>query len=195
VKFTSALASRIQSECVKPGEDSQDCRDRQRSAAKAKLDPIDDCNADALADGATGRVVPQVGPLCSSCVSGGAIDPKCLKACFEVSLAGFATGLVGDVPVCGDAILQGGEFCDDGNLEEGDCCSALCGILVPGDNQQSCGVGACEVSVPLCTDGEAIECEPAAPGAESLLDADSCTNGADDDCDGLTDAADPGCLI
>lgn len=195
VKFTGALAVRIQSQCVKPGEDSQACRDAQRNALKAKLDPIDDCAADAMADGGTGRVVPQVGEPCSSsCIVGGVIDRKCLKSCFEASLAALASGLVGDVPVCGDGILQGGEFCDDGNLDDGDCCSSLCGISTPAIDEQTCGVGSCEVTVAMCMEGEAVVCEPGAPGAESLLDGDSCANGVDDDCDGGVDVADVDCI-
>jgi cysteine-rich repeat protein len=99
---------------------------------------------------------------------------------------------VGDVPVCGDGILQNGEFCDDGNLDDGDCCSALCGVENLGD--QSCGVGACLVTVPMCVDGGAMVCEPGAPGAESFLDAGTCNNGIDDDCDGATDGADGDCI-
>src|SRR5262249_18587366 len=53
-KFFGTLAGRIQSECVKPGDDSWTCRDQQAAAARKKLDAIDDCAADALADGATG---------------------------------------------------------------------------------------------------------------------------------------------
>jgi cysteine-rich repeat protein len=193
-KFTSVLASRIQSECVQPGDDSEACRDQQANAAKAKLDPIDDCAADVAVDGATGRAVPGVGVPCDSCIGpGGGVDAKCLKACFESSLRELAGGLVGDVPVCGDGIPQNGEFCDDGNTDDGDCCSSLCGVSQPDPNQQSCGVGACQVSVAMCMDGEPVLCEPGAPGEESFL-AGTCGNGADDDCDGSTDAADLDCM-
>jgi len=193
VKFSGALAVRIQAQCVKPGGDSQACRDAQRQALKGKLDGIDKCSVDALADGGTGRVVPQVGEPCDSCIVAGVVDRKCLKSCFEASLADLASGLVGDVPVCGDGILQGGEFCDDGNLADGDCCSSLCGASAPEINEQSCGVGACEVTVPMCAEGEALVCEPGSPGEESLLAGDSCLNGVDDDCDGTLDGDDPGC--
>jgi cysteine-rich repeat protein len=191
VKFLAALAARVQAECVKTGEDSEACRDAQRNALKGKLDPIDDCNADAMADGATGRVVPEVGPPCFTCIPAGAVDKKCLKACFESELAELASGLVGDVPVCGDGILQNGEFCDDGNLVDGDCCSSLCGVENLGD--QSCGVGACAATVPMCVAGEPNACVPGAPGSEGPMGDPSCSNGADDDCDGDSDAADANC--
>jgi cysteine-rich repeat protein len=195
VKYASAVAARIQAQCVKPGEDSQACRDAQRQALKGKLDAIDKCAADAAPDLGTGRVAPQVGTPCDSCIVAGVVDRKCLKSCFETSLADLASGLVGDVPVCGDGILQNGEFCDDGNLSDDDCCSSVCGIAVPADNEQSCGVGACEVTVPMCLEGEAVVCEPGSPGAENFAEGDSCTNGLDDDCDGVVDGADPGCFI
>jgi cysteine-rich repeat protein len=192
VKFTGTLASRIQSECVKPGDDSQDCRDQQLNAVRKKLDPIADCKADALADGGTGRLVPQVGEPCDACITGGVVDEQCLRSCFAEGLASLASGLVGDVPACGDGILQNGEFCDDGNLADGDCCSALCGIESLGD--QTCGVGACEVTVAMCSEGEPLLCEPGAPGIEDFFEAGSCSNGVDDDCDGLTDGADGDCI-
>lgn len=130
LKFTTALAARVQSECVKTGDDSLDCRARQATAVRRKLDAIDDCAADPAADGATGRVVPQAGGSCSACIelAAGGLDAKCLKACFERDLRTLADGLVGDVPVCGDGIPQNGEFCDDGNVEDGDGCSAVCGV-------------------------------------------------------------------
>jgi cysteine-rich repeat protein len=127
LKFTTALAARIQSECVKPGDDSEACRAQQAAAVGKKLDAIDDCAADPAADGATGRVVPQAGGTCSECLVGGT-DAKCVKDCFERELRGLADGLVGDAPVCGDGIPQNGEFCDDGNTADGDGCSALCGM-------------------------------------------------------------------
>jgi cysteine-rich repeat protein len=94
--------------------------------------------------------------------------------------------------VCGDGIVQNGEFCDDGNLADGGCCSALCGIESLGD--QSCGVGACEVTVAMCLEGEPLLCEPGAPGIEDFFEAGSCSNGVDDDCDGQTDGADGDCI-
>ncbi len=74
------------------------------------------------------------------------------------------------LPECGDGVEVAGEECDDGNLEDGDCCSALCtfegaGTMcgsVPGDCvlQGVCdGAGGCVYeSVPdgtLCDDGDA----------------------------------------
>ena len=38
--------------------------------------------------------------------------------------------------LCGDGILESGEECDDGNLKDGDGCSATCG---DGDENADCG--------------------------------------------------------
>jgi|GEM_PF-4991010 len=126
-KYMTALAGRIQSECVSPGDDSEECRAQQAAAVRKKLDAVNECAADPAADGATGRVVAQVGGGCTVCLEGG-VDAKCLGACFARELRALADGLVGDVPVCGDGIPQNGEFCDDGNTADEDGCSALCGV-------------------------------------------------------------------
>jgi hypothetical protein len=58
----------------------------------------------------------------------------------------------------------------------------------------SAGVGACARTGKIgCVSTSASGCKatPAAPGAENT--AQSCKNGIDDDCDGLTDCSDPDC--
>lgn len=127
-KFTTKRVSLVQQRCIKSGVDSRACRDEQSQAARSKLDQIDKCPVDPLVDGATGRVVPDVGTPCEPCMAGGTMDRKCLKACFQSALGELTDGILGDVPVCGDGVLQGGEFCDDGNTQNGDGCSSLCGI-------------------------------------------------------------------
>ena len=158
-KFFAALAVRIQNECVKTGEDSAACRAAQANALRAKLDAIGDCKADVAPDASNGRAVPAVGELCSACIAGAAVDERCVQDCFELELAPLASNLVGDVPECGDGIVQNGEFCDDGNIADGDCCSSVCGVAANTDTQ-TCGVGACEVTVDLCLEGEPQECVP-----------------------------------
>jgi hypothetical protein len=46
----------------------------------------------------------------------------------------------------------------------------------------------------MCVDGEALVCEPGAPGTEGFLATGTCANGIDDDCDGATDGADGDCI-
>jgi cysteine-rich repeat protein len=78
---------------------------------------------------------------------------------------------------CGNGVLDVGEKCDDGNLQDGDCCSANCtfepagsscgdGDLCNGD--ETCdGAGTCDPGIPLdCDDGlfcNGVEvCDPTA---------------------------------
>jgi cysteine-rich repeat protein len=131
-KYLAKRSSLVQKKCVEQAADGADCRSVQAQTARRKLDAVDKCGVDALVDGATGRVVPDVGTPCDLCIDGaGALDRKCLKGCFQSALDALSDGILGDVPVCGDGIPQAGEFCDDGNLDAGDGCSPLCGVEQP----------------------------------------------------------------
>ncbi len=70
------------------------------------------------------------------------------------------------IPVCGDGFVEGIEECDDGNLVDGDCCSAICTLDLAGtpcDDGSVCtsaetcdAVGNCNVgSTLVCDDGVA----------------------------------------
>ncbi len=94
-------------------------------------------------------------------------------------------------PVCGDGLVEGDESCDDGNLLDGDGCSALCAIeLAPvcGDGlvegSESCDDGnlldgdgcsaLCAIELaPVCGDGLVEGSESCDDG--NLLDGDGCS--------------------
>lgn len=73
----------------------------------------------------------------------------------------------------------------------------------------SCVDGVCELDMPVCDDGDVCtqdvcnedldRCDhpPVAepPAQEGPVDDPSCTDGRDNDCDGLTDTDDPGCIV
>ena len=161
--FSAKRLKKIQIECVEANLDSTNCRDNWSRDAKTKLQQIEKCEDNQTADSGTGRIVPDVAPPCDACIDGsGVLDDRCLKACFQLVLDEVTDGLMGDIPVCGNGILQGGEFCDDGNLINGDCCSSTCTVEPP-------------------------------PGTEGPLGDPTCADTIDNDCDGLTDATDPGC--
>ena len=128
-KYLAKRVKKVQKSCVQKGLDSVECRSEQSQALKKMLDGVDRCTVDARVDAGTGRLVPDVGTPCDVCSDGaGGLDRKCLKACFQTALDELSDGIVGNVPVCGDGVRQGGEFCDDGNDLDGDGCSALCGL-------------------------------------------------------------------
>ncbi len=87
-----------------------------------------------------------------------------------------------DPPVCGDAIHQAGEACDDGNFIDGDCCSSTCTAEV--------GL-ACDDGL-FCTTASACnstgDCSAAAYVVCPDADANPCTV---DTCDELT----MGCVV
>jgi cysteine-rich repeat protein len=119
----------IKKKCVDALVDTEDCRADQSNSAKKKLEQISKCTGDQMLDPMNGRLVPQTSAPCDVCVDGGgAIDQKCLRSCYELAVAELTDGIIGDVPVCGNGILQGGEFCDDGNTVNGDCCSDSCTV-------------------------------------------------------------------
>lgn len=114
-----------------------------------------------------------------------------------------------DGPTCGNGRVEGPrEQCDDGNRVSGDCCSATCqsesvaetcndidddcdGTIDDGlDQTETCGVGACEVTVQTCVDGQPQTCIPGDPGEEFVGCSGevNCFDGIDNDCDGTVDS-------
>jgi cysteine-rich repeat protein len=87
------------------------------------------------------------------------------------------------VAACGDGVVGAGEACDDGNATDGDGCDHDCTVSACGNGI----VGGAE----QCDDGNTADgdgCSSSCMIAES-----TCDNCVDDDGNGLTDAADPGC--
>ena len=149
----------VRRRCVDSNADSADCRDQQSQGSKRPLDRIDGCSVDQLVDGMSGLAVPDTGDPCDACIDGaGVIDRKCLKGCYQVVLDELTDGIVGDVPVCGNGILQPGEFCDDGNTTPGDCCSDTCMVETPGVEGP--------MGDPTCTNGIDDDCDGDVDGAD-----------------------------
>jgi cysteine-rich repeat protein len=85
--------------------------------------------------------------------------------------------------VCGDGVLDAGEQCDDGNLTAGDGCDPNC-------TPTGCGNGVVSAGED-CDDGNTVDGD-ACPASCHTSEVD-CGNCADDDANGLVDAADPAC--
>ncbi|MCA9690759.1 MAG: hypothetical protein KC636_14220 [Myxococcales bacterium] len=83
-----------------------------------------------------------------------------------------------DPPVCGDGVVDPGEACDDGNLDDNDGCLSSCALASCGDGHLYVGVEACD-GVDLgglrCGDlglfpGDSLSCD-----ATCNLDSSECT--------------------
>jgi cysteine-rich repeat protein len=75
-------------------------------------------------------------------------------------------------PVCGNFVVEPGETCDDGNRQDGDCCSATCtsdpaGTACPG-NGDLCTPGLCNGSGACLHDNQCVD-EPL-DGTKLLLE-------------------------
>jgi cysteine-rich repeat protein len=93
-------------------------------------------------------------------------------------------------PVCGNAIKESGEGCDDGNLVNGDGCSSVCLIEI----NSTCGNGIIE-SGETCDDGNLISGDGCSPFC-SLESTQKCGNGiveTPETCDDGNTVANDGC--
>ena len=67
--------------------------------------------------------------------------------------------------LCGDGVLNPGEQCDDGNTNDGDCCSATCEFEPAGspcNNDAKCTADTCDGNG-VCVSGPPVVCPPADP--------------------------------
>jgi cysteine-rich repeat protein len=175
----------VQKKCVATLTDTVACRTQQTNDARSKLSIIDNCIQTQAVD-MSGLTIANVDEPClSQAFTGLSLDRKLLRECLERELATYSDGAIGDVPICGNGVVQSGEACDDGNNTNGDCCNSVCGFE-PNPGTQTCGVGACEATANVCNLGQQVTCTPNAPGVE----AGNCADLVDNDCDGLTDEAD-----
>ena len=84
----------------------------------------------------------------------------------------FVSDVFAWIDMCGNAALDPGEACDDGNRTDGDCCSSTCQPEPSGD---ACDDGD------LCTQTDACDGAGACVGADPVVCA---AGGGDDDCGG-----------
>jgi len=181
--FFATRSKLVEKKCVEATDTAQ-CRDSQTNDARVKLSLIDNCVTQQAIDAGSALQIADVDEPCKSLAINGSLvlDRKALRDCFEDQLVRMSDNVVGDVPICGNAVVQQGEQCDDGNAVGGDCCSAT--RQFEATTTDTCGIGACQVTA-TCTAG-VESCTPGTPGTE----VGHCGDSVDNDCDGLTDTAD-----
>ena len=167
-----------------------DCEDPQ---CDGFVDGATTCGVGACA--ATGNLVCQTPDQVDTCTPGApqAEGPFGEPSCND-GVDNDCDGLTdGEDPDCAEPP----EICDNGvddNLNGlTDCADPQCDNFVYGPT--TCGVGACVASgQEVCQTPDIVDtCEPGTSGAEGPFGDATCQDGIDNDCDGLTDAADPDC--
>jgi cysteine-rich repeat protein len=109
--------------------------------------------------------------------TGPAVAGASSSASFDV-VAGCVAALQQNI--CGNGMVEVNEECDDGNTDDGDCCSAACLF-----ETTECRPSAGECDAAEVCSGSSFPCPPdvpAAPGTPCTPDANPCTL---DQCDGM----------
>jgi len=171
----------------------------------------DDCDlavdcADSNCNGATGAATSCGVGVCAStgnltCSGGSEVD-NCtpLPATEPGAEVSCGNGLDDDCDGLTDANDPDCQVCTPTGVSETICNGVDddCDTLIDenySSSPTSCGVGACaSTGSTTCNGGvEGDTCTPGTPGVEGPFGNATCSNGIDDDCDGLTDASDPDC--
>lgn len=92
----------------------------------------------------------------------------------------LTTSFSNPAPVCGNGVEEPGEFCDDGNQNNGDECTNTCQIA-------SCGDGFIKAGAEACDDGNTHDFDQC---SSTCTIPPACLDGIDNDGDGFTDYPD-----
>lgn len=96
-----------------------------------------------------------------------------------------------NIPVCGNNILESGEQCDDGNLNDGDGCSSLCQVEIMCGNGNVDPDEQCDDGNNIDGDGCSSTCQNETPpepicGNQILESGEQCDDGNNQDGDGCS---------
>ena len=165
--------------------------------------PIDHCyNAEPGCY--SGVVEPSVGETMSYCHQNGSVEMGFRDRVGQVIRSGaeLASCLDPKVADCGDGVLDPGEECDDGDADDGDCCSTACLLLSATSagcedgnfctEDYACADSSCYYQPVICEDGNGCTYEYCDDTVDSCLTVDrdgaECDDGfyctVDDECQG-----------
>ncbi|MBI5501397.1 MAG: hypothetical protein HY907_14220 [Deltaproteobacteria bacterium] len=172
---------------VEPGEDCDDGNAVPGDGCEAdctwSCSSVPECDDEVLCNGAETCTAAHV------CEAGPPADD--LTPCTAASgAAGVCRGGMCAEVACGNAVVDPGEACDDGNTVNTDSCLSTCVAASCGDGEVWAGYEQC--------DGDAARACATSCGSAGTQSCDACSwsacappaetcNGADDDCDGQTD--------
>ena len=130
---------------------------------------------------------PETAPCNSSCT--GKV-PFCGDAICQLNEDTISCAQDGCTPTCGNGVMEAGEDCDDGNLENTDACLNNC-------KAASCGDGFIEAGVEDCDDTNLSDNDACTNACKMAICGDGLTWVGTEDCDDAnaveTDACDMAC--
>jgi cysteine-rich repeat protein len=83
------------------------------------------------------------------------------------------TAFLESLSACGNGVVDNGEACDDGNVLDGDCCSAACDV--PGADGLACDDGNACTSATECRSGRCVRLDAEVCGGRGCTDSDEIT--------------------
>jgi cysteine-rich repeat protein len=89
-------------------------------------------------------------------------------------------------PECGNAVVERGEECDDGNADDSDACVAVCQLARCGDGFVQAGIEGCDDGNASNSDGCRSNCALPTCGDGVTDPAEECDDGNADDTDDCT---------
>jgi cysteine-rich repeat protein len=169
---------------------AQTCqRKLDRAKGNAEFGPISD---ECLADAAAGKHAKAMTSVAHACQGLSGTDantcdplPDCVVASAKTLGSDLATLTYGNPTTCGDASIELGEECDDGNTVATDACTDMCKLAVCGDGITWEGVEECDDGNDVPTD-DCDHCKLPVCGDGVKAGSEECDDGNDVPDDGCT---------
>lgn len=162
------------------GESVMLCPDECKACGNGEIDGGEACD-DGVAnskDNAYHEGTPDTAPCNSSCTK--RVDFCGDGICQMYDEDSISCAQDGCTPVCGNGVMEVGEDCDDGNLENSDACLNNC-------KPASCGDGFIAASVEECDDTNLSDNDACTSACKMATCGDGFTWAGNEDCDDAND--------